>query len=79
MACRASEVLMEWCVQERTTEVHSGVTTTRIVKVTRNFMDDGALGLYRGSMPFDPADRNSSFLITADTHFSTSHYLNFLL
>lgn len=75
----ATEVLMEWCVQERTTEVRSGVATTRVIKETRNFTSNGEFRISEDSMAFDPADRNPSFLVAADTHSSTSYYLNLLL
>lgn len=74
-----TEVLLEWCVQKRTTEVKSGKTTTRILSEKRGFDENGEYRITMSTFDFDPARKDPSYLVAEDTHTSTSYYLSRLL
>jgi hypothetical protein len=76
---RATEVLMEWCIQKRTTEIHSGNITTHVHQETRNFSRYSNIAYYPNGKPMGGSSTSELYRVSYDTHTSTSYYLGQLL
>lgn len=75
----ATELLLEWCVQNYTTTVINGTATTERHDAVSNFStpDPGAIGVYRTMRPNDGDDR--VYMLAPGTLYIFQNYFRSLL